>query len=226
MSRLHLLFALTFCGLAMLAGGCAGVAAGDGSIENPVHIPHVAGIDVDADGADWAAVPRMPTPFQADADSTVRLAWNETGLYGWVDVTDPNLQLHDGTPWTGDCFELFVDKAYVREDVEADTGKWSQYVFAVSSAGGCVMLAPDGHGHFLGTKGLSAACARTDAGYAIELRLAPEAMAPAKLAAGEKIGLNFAIDDSGEPVLQFFSDKETDEAHRRPSTWGTAVLAD
>ena len=37
---------------------------------------------------------------------------------------------------------------------------------------------------------------------------------------GTKLGMNFALDNDGEPVYQFFHDKNEDQGYRNPSTWG------
>ena len=49
-------------------------------------------------------------------------------------------------------------------------------------------------------------------------------MSPAKMEAGTKIGLNFALDDGGKRVEQFYDDGNPN-GYRRPNSWGAATLA-
>ena len=65
----------------------------------------------------------------------------------------------------------------------------------------------------------------TKDGYVIQFFIPAAMLKPAALQAGTKIGLNFAVDDDGKPIEQFFSDKNTDDGFKTPKNWGMAILA-
>jgi hypothetical protein len=199
---------------------------GDGNPGNPVVIPHAESINVDADPADWRLVPAMPAPFAKTRTSPLKLAWNDNGLYGLLQVKDKKVEADELSPWAADCLELWLDKDNSKEDSLVDTTQ--QYAFCPAEDGengkGAFLL-PDGSGGEMDEEGaIEVSWKKTSDGYVLEFSLDAKELAPAKLQSGTKIGLNFAVNDDGKTVVQFFSDKTADDGFANPGSWGTAVL--
>jgi len=197
-----------------------------GSPKNPVALPKAGKIKVDGDLADWAKIKALPMPFMKSATGPVKLAWNADGIYGAVVVKDKDLAVDPGSPWLGDCVEIWLEKDASRAfDMSVHASQIALVADPESKTGDCMIVVPAGSDDELdGEAGIVAKWKKTDAGYVIEFLLPAKTLAPAKMAAGTKIGLNLAIDDDGAPTAQFYCDKSTDEAYRTPELWGTIVL--
>ncbi len=197
-----------------------------GSPKNPVALPKVGKIKVDGKLGDWAKIKATPMPFMKAATGPVKLAWNAKGLYGAITVTDKELAVDPESPWKGDCVELWLEKDAARDFGMSENA--SQIIFVAdpeSKTGDCLVVVPQGSDDELdGEAGIVAKWKKTAAGYVIEFLVPAKTLAPAKMAAGTKVGLNFALSDAGKPTAQFYCDKNTDEAFKTPELWGTAVL--
>lgn len=198
---------------------------GDGSPDNPIQVAHISDVAVDADMGDWSQIASFPMPFMKNKKSSIYLGWNEKGLYGAVAAVDDKVVIQPDLPWTGDCFELWLDKSFSRA---ADRDEHCvQLLFTPDPKGkegkGLVQQVGE-NGLLPGPKGLECAWKKTDYGYNLEFFIPAAQLQPAKLRPGTKLGLNFALDNDGEPIYQFFHDKDTDEGYRNPSTWGAVVL--
>ncbi len=197
-------------------------AEGDGSVESPVKVGQLASVTVDGDAAEWASQPYMPAPFSKKAKSSVKLAWNEEGLYGLVTVTDNELTVDTINPWTADAFELWLERDFARAPY--DSRNAGQYVFVPGKGDAKASVIVPWGGTYNSEKNIKVASKKTDTGYVLEFFIPKTEMAPAKLEAGTKIGMNFAVDNNGEPAEQFFADKNTNEAYRTPKEWGAIQL--
>jgi len=200
---------------------------GAGTVDEPVEIPELTGsIDIDGDLADWEGIEPLPAPYQGLRRSSVHMAWNEAALWGAVAVRDSALSVDPTQPWQGDCFELFVEKDAAREPYRTDST--TQYAFAPdldSPNGECYVVVPYGRDEEIyGPSGIAALWQRTEEGYALEFMIPAALLQPATMAGGTKLGLNFAISDDGEPVEQFYSDKNKDDGYRTPRSWGRVVF--
>jgi len=216
----------------VLGFGCAAagrrqavVSGQSGKPTDPVYVYHAPrAITVDGDLSDWAGVPFMPLPFMQKGTSSFRLCWSEQGLYGAVVAKDESIEVTPDAPWQGDCAEFFVDKDFSRSwDMTENS---AQYTFAPdpnNQGGKCVVNVPQGAERDMDAD-IPAVWKRVPGGYVIEFLLPASLLAPAKMQAGTKLGLNFALDDGGQPVEQFFHDKDEDESYRSPETWGAVML--
>jgi cellulose/xylan binding protein with CBM9 domain len=203
------------------------VPTGDlGSPKNPIAVSMAAKIKVDGDLADWAKIKALPMPFMKSPTGPVKLAWSAAGLYGAITVVDKELAIDPGEPWSSDCVEIWVEKDAARAfDMGMNASQIALVADPDSKTGDCLVVVPSGSDAELdGEAGIVAKWKKTKTGYVIEFLFPAKALAPAKMVAGTKIGLNFAIDDDGAPVAQFYCDKSTDEAYRTPELWGTIVL--
>ena len=221
----HLACLLVAAGL-LVAGGCNQKmeVTGSGTMDDPVTIPYMGDpIVVDGDLSEWDNVGAMPAPF-AGHDANVKLAWREDGLYGAYWMADEDIRVYPGSPWEADSFELFIEKDYARAADWTDNSP--QWVFGPSadgSEGEALVMSPNG---VFSTKGIQAQWKKMadQPGYMVEFMIPADQMAPAQMQAGTKIGLNFATNNDGRPVVQFFSDKSTDQGFRTPKSWGSAIL--
>jgi len=197
-----------------------------GSPENPAGLPKVGKIKVDGNLADWAKIKPLPMPFMKSAIGPVKLAWNAKGIYGAVEIKDKELTVDPGSPWQGDCVEVWIEKAAGRDYSMGQHA--SQIAFVAdpeSKTNDCMIVVPAGSDAEMdGDAGMVAKWKKTTTGYVIEFLLPAKTLAPAKMAAGSKIGLNVAVSDDGSPTAQFYCDKNTDDAFRTPELWGTVIL--
>ncbi len=200
---------------------------GDGTKDNPVTIPMCGNITADGDLSDWAkaGIPGLPAPFAEMPTSPVHMCWSEKGLYIAANVVDDDLMVDPVNPWTADALEVWLDRKNSKAmDMVEGT---SQLVFFPDPQ------KKEGKGDWFevnayGAKPEAAKCMwqKTEAGYTLEIFLPGEFLKPAEMAAGTKMGMNFTLSKEGEPVIQFFSDKQVDNGYANPSTWGTIVLTD
>jgi hypothetical protein len=173
-----------------------------GSPQKPAPVPAAPGeITIDGDLADWAAVKPLPAPFDGREAGCLRLCWSPQGLYGAVTATGSRIVSNAQSPWKGDCLELFLDKAFTRAPKKSDTSV--QYVFAPGADGQPAIIWPAEV-----KDQLQAAAVPTKDGYTLEFFIPAKVMAPAKLQAGTKIGLNYALSDDGKTVETFFCSKD------------------
>jgi len=190
-----------------------------------VEVPRATGpMAVDGELSDWGRVRPLPEPFEGKQEGSFRFCWTERGLYGAVQARDDAIKTDEAEPWKGDCVELFVEKDYARSlDRSANS---AQYV---------ITPAPDagpGPARFMvvyGTNrgkeaGALAAWRPVPGGYTIEFFIPASMLAPARMAAGTKLGLNFVLNDDGVPVEQFYTDKQKNSAWRCPLRWGAVRL--
>jgi cellulose/xylan binding protein with CBM9 domain len=197
-----------------------------GSPKNPIAVSMAAKIKVDGDLADWAKIKALPMPFMKSPTGPVKLAWSAAGLYGAITVVDKELAIDPGEPWSSDCVEIWVEKDAARAfDMGINASQIALVADPDSKTGDCLVVVPSGSDAELdGEAGIVAKWKKTKTGYVIEFLFPAKALAPAKMVAGTKIGLNFALNDDGAPTAQFYCDKNTDEAYRTPELWGTIVL--
>ena len=227
MSKAAMFSLMLVMGIAMV--GCNGAGAGlvaiqgAGTEADPVQIPFASEIKIDGDAGEWT-VASLPLPFMKKDSGSVSLCWGEDGLYGLVKVADKAIEVDAQSPWMGDCIEVWIEKDFARAVDRTDNA--AQYVFAPNpdgKPGECIVVIPWGGENDL-EEDLKCAWKKTPRGYVLEFMISAKLLAPAKMAAGTKIGLNYAVDDGGEPVEQFFSDKDIDDGYRTPSSWGAAVF--
>jgi hypothetical protein len=200
-------------------------STGDGTPEKPVTIPMAAdAFKLDGDDADWAKIPAIPAPFAKKAAGCLKLAWREDGLYGLATIPDKDVKIDDANPWAGDCIEIFIEKDNAKSGEE--TNNSAQYAVAPDPAkdsGPCIIRVPWG-GTKDGETAIKAFWKKGKESYTLEFMFPKDMMTPAKLEAGTKLGFNYAIDDDGTAIEQFFSDKNNNAGYHNPSTWGTIIL--
>ncbi|MGD2174114.1 MAG: ankyrin repeat domain-containing protein [Candidatus Brocadiaceae bacterium] len=180
-------------------------------------------ITVDGDLGEWQGIPAMPAPFMEKDTSSVHLAWRQEGLYVAARVRDDSLTFNPEMPWAADSVELFVDKPFARADWHS--GEAEQYVFSPTpgSPGRAHVLIA--YGQNKGRESaLPAAWKPLEDGYMMEALIPSEFLQPARMEAGSTLGFNFAVNDDGTPVEQFYFDKDRDEAYARPMYWGAIRL--
>jgi hypothetical protein len=183
-----------------------------------------AALVVDGDPSDWQAVAPVPRPYHDGTPGSVKLCWREEGLYGLAVVADDSVTGNAEAPYAADGLELFLDRDFSRRLVK--TGTATQI---------CMGPAPErgpGPGHVVVTYGggraeaeaVECAWAPTPDGFVLEFLVPPGVLAPAALAPGTKLGLDFAVNDDGENLERFYRDMRIADGWRTPATWGVIVL--
>jgi hypothetical protein len=191
----------------------------------PVAIPHHADkVTPDADLGEWADIPPMPRPFDGEPLSSLRLCWNEQGIYGAVDAVDDDVRGNREKPWEADAALLFIEKDFARTARRSE--HVGQYAFgpAPEHGPGPAHIVVFGAG-WKPEPGVQCAWRRSASGYVLEFLIPAAALAPARMEEGCIVGLDFSIQDDGEPVEQFYSEAFHDGWHS-PITWGAASLSE
>lgn len=165
-----------------------------------------------------------------------KMAWDATGLYVWVDVTDADNKLlmaaAEGSFAIADVAEIWVDTLNTKERQRA------------RAAGQQFWIWPDGmvgHPEFTGgesTKDLTTgyiptkftmeslqrAVKKTDQGYTMEFHLPMERLRDAEMAAGKIVGFNMTV-ETGTKIHYYWSASKAVGTWGRPDTWGDILLA-
>ncbi len=180
----------------------------------PVFIPFAENITVDGEAEDWKGVRPFPAPFSNLDQSACKFAWNGSGLYGLVLAKDKRIEADVQKPWTADSFELFIDLTLERGFHMREHAV--QYAFLPGTEGNTARLVAGVE------RGSPPVCRwrPTSQGYALEFHLPASCLAPAQAAPRQQIGLNFALNNGGHPVQQFYSDKNKHKGYANPFTWG------
>jgi hypothetical protein len=202
------------------------LAMAKGTPTDPVPVPFVAEIKVDGDGSEWAKVPAMPLPYMKKDTSSLKLCWNAKGLYGFATLKTAKIPPSSDTPWGGDCVEVWLEKDFVRVADADETDHATQYAFAPnpdSAKGESTCVIAWGKDS---PAALKSAWKKTDGGFTIEFFIPVESLAPAKMKAGTKVGMNFSVDVAGKAIEEFYHDKDMDAGYRSPGLWGAAILTE
>jgi hypothetical protein len=185
-------------------------------------IPHAtAKFTIDGDGGDWSAIPALPAPYSHKDTGSLKLAWREDGLYGYVEVADASIEVDEATPWSADTLELWLDPTGKRGPDMDDSHQVAIAPNPLAGAGECVLVVSQGQ---IDANAVKRTWKARPGGYAIEFFIPAAELKPAKLEAGSKLGFSYSIDDDGKAIEQFVHDKDTDEGYHNPSTWGLIVL--
>jgi cellulose/xylan binding protein with CBM9 domain len=201
----------------------ARVAAWAAPVPPATPIPHAPkGLKVDGKLDDWKGVAPLPVPLTKKKAGAVRMAWSPDGLFFAIVTADKDIQQRNNEPWLADCVEIFLDKTFGRALVRDLTD--AQYAFVPGVAGNAPLaLIAFGANRRLAAN-MVCATTMTEAGYVMEILIPAAAVLPGKLAAGQKMGLNYAISDNGKVGEQFFTDKDTNSGWESAILWGPIVL--
>jgi outer membrane protein assembly factor BamB len=193
-----------------------------GSPARPVPVPRLPGAHAAGDGsASWSGVAPLPAPFSKRDAGALTLGWRDDGLYGVIQVAQAQVEVDEQHPWTKDCVEIWFETDCARF-VEMTENAF-QVIFAPkpsTGAGTCVVLVPQGR---LPPETITATWKPTADGYRIEFFI-PARELQVNMAGGARWGFNYAVDQRGKAVEQFFSDKGVDNGYGNPSTWGEIIL--
>ena len=74
--------------------------------------------------------------------------------------------------------------------------------------------------------GIQCAWQPSAGGYTLEFFIPAAVLRPARMQVGTKLGMNFALNNDGKAVEQFYSDKDVDRGYRTPISWGAVRLAE
>lgn len=170
------------------------------------------------DAADWAAITALPVPFLGKAAGSVKLGWREDGLYGCAQIADTKIVINEKAPWLGDAVELWLEPGATHRREMNDSVQVALAANPKAGAGPGIVMVAQG---IVNAKAVEVMWKQSRNGYTVEFFLPVQAIT---FAEGSKIGFNYAVDNDGAAIEQFFSDKNVDEGYSNPSTWGTIKL--
>ena len=205
-----------------LSAALPGASADVGSDQHPVAISQLPdGVTVSADAAPWSAIAALPAPFSRKAAGSLKLAWRADGLYGLLQATDAQITADSAAPWGRDCLELWLETDCARSYDMTDHA--FQIVLAPNpdaGAGRAIIVPANGH---IARDRIVATWKPVPGGYVLGFFL-PAAQLGLAMTPGAKIGMNYALDDKGVAVEEFYNDKDMEDGFRSPCRWGTIVL--
>lgn len=194
----------------------------------PVPVFHAAEpIAVDGQLDDWQDIPPIHLPSTGTGSAGVRLAWRAEGLHIAAEVEDDTVSGAPGKAWKNDGLELFIEADYGRSiDARKNPHAFKCSIVPLSEYGGVAHVDMD-YGTFAGRPDvIQAAWRRTSGGYTLELLIASEALSPADMAPGTKIGFHYALWDAGEIGEQFIDPAGKPGVWRTALYWGAIELTD
>lgn len=195
-----------------------------GSEKNPALVPQLTDrITVDGDPAKWEKIRALPAPYSRKEAGSLKLAWNADGLYGCLQVKVNKIRVDTAVPWHADAVELWLEQGAARsEEMNSNTCQIAFVPNPAAGAGKCTVVVPQGP---ISIGAINASWRPSDSGYVIEFFIPASELKVAKMAEGTKLGLNYAIDHEGNPIEQFYCDKEINLAYCNPSEWGMILLS-
>ena len=191
-----------------------------------VDVSHFDGkITIDGDLSEWKDVEFLWLPYHEAKSQTARFCWREEGLYGSVTVPDSSIEPNLELTHTGDALELWIESNLARSLDYTRNPYVHKFVFLPDARAG-----DGGKAHVQIVMGrfatqatpIAAACKVTAEGYDLEFLLPAEVLAPAKMAAGTKMGFHFVLFDHGSHVEEFVASVRY--FFRKPYLWGAIRL--
>jgi hypothetical protein len=197
----------------------------------PVLIPRAKGeIAVDGDLKDWADIPFLTPPSTRAASKITRLAWRPEGIYGALLVPDANVRVNPAAAWKGDCLELFLDANRGRAaDARKDPACTMAEIYPLPQAGEgkggsrITHARPQLQGR---TDVIPVAWKRTAGGYALEFFIPAEAIAPARMEKGTRVGFQYVLDDDGAALERFVRPDAAGPIWQTSLHWGVIELGE
>jgi len=185
----------------------------------PIDLPAAgAAITVDGDLSDWSSVAPLRLPSTGAASKHLRLAWTADGLLGALTARDAEIAVNAAKPWTADALEINLEMDAARRlAIQRRTPVGKLLLFPAAQKGPApagVMVQSGPYKRRL----VRAVSKRTSTGYEIEFLIAAEALAPAEMRAGAKLGFHFVLRNGGEVAEQF---ADMSKVH---TTWGSPVF--
>ncbi len=215
-----------------------------GSLESPVPVSRVQSkVIVDADAADWHGVIALPAPYSGLERGSLKLAWNEEGLFGIVEFGKHVSVADSERPPQSDRLELFLDSALSRvrsRDLVEDAlergrsqssfrAEWArQYTFGAGDSeeeNACSVHEIKLYRTTGPTDRIPFTCRMTDNGYVVEFQIPADELSEGSLRVGSRMGMNYAIRKKGA-TSEFFFEQTNRGAHAIPALWGTIQLSE
>jgi hypothetical protein len=194
-----------------------------GSDTNPVIVHKLPPGFFDADGktSKWPTITALPAPFSHKTAGMLRLGWTDDGLFGSLEATDATIAVDAFGPWTKDCLELWLETDAARSYDMSD----HSYQIALApnpdaGAGRAIVIAASGP---IPADRIDAHWRPMPGGYALEF-FVPAAQLKVAFHDGLTLGMNYAVDDKGIAIEEFYHDKDMDSGFCSPYTWGMIAL--
>jgi hypothetical protein len=192
----------------------------------PVPVPAAPGeMTLDAERKDWAGVEPLPRPLKNGKPGSMRMAWSEAGLHFFYETADGQIAVTENQPWLGDSLELFLDpgldRSFKRETPDMQLG----FMPAGKPGPGKLKIIYGSRRVINARENLRCVWTKTENGYAMEGIVPAEALESMKMKPGQKLGMNYAINNRGRPVEQFACDKNENDGWESAVLWAPLQLA-
>lgn len=165
----------------------------------------------------------LGAPYEGKAEGMLTIAWNTQGLYGSAKVPDTRIREDKSYPPNGDCIELYFQTDGVASKIvnQNSIGIWIAPVRGVDTC--LVWVKRDTV--VAAVESIPAHYTLNDtSGYILNFFIPASVFAPGKLSAGTHMPFTYCIGNRGEPLEQFYCNKEFDESLKKPLRWGTIIL--
>lgn len=180
-------------------------------------------VKVDGDASEWADISPLPQlPFDKKPGS-VKTAWNDTGLYGLLEMEDDDIKMNAEAPWTADSLELFIENDRKRVFSYRKNKYANQIIFSPDTENGegnARIYYSYGNAKDNPNHGGQAVWKKTEKGYIIEFFLSRVILDPIKLEAGTVIGFDLKLNNDGKTIERFNAGPDVKSMWSRPVTWG------
>ncbi|MBD3319978.1 MAG: hypothetical protein GF350_02680 [Chitinivibrionales bacterium] len=196
-----------------------------GSPANPAQVHYTeSGIELDGILDDWQTVTRLPAPYSEKEAGSLKLAWNEKGIYGAATVSDSSIVAAPGRQRQSDKVEIYIEKDFARAKSLTPYAVCYYFIPTPDSSAGTCMLWTWNHICDDDNEKLAGFWRSTEYGYSIEFFIPFEILSPATPDNGTVLGFTYTLSDEGTPLEQFFCNTSHDRYYRKPFRWGAVKL--
>ena len=191
-------------------------------VPSPLSIPHApAGMKIDGDFEKWNKVPLISKTANGQASRAARFAWGAEGLFGFICEPGP---ANDSGPRV-DMIELFIESDCGRSLDAHYTPHASQFCFAPNRELGPGRATVGAGGPYKYTPQLvPARWGMVGNAEAVEFLIPADALMPARMTAGSRIGFYYWLWAGGRRVEEFIDTEGKTGVWMRPLYWGSVVL--
>jgi len=202
-------------------------------------VPYFSGgFSIDGNLNKWESLPAIELKAEHGSDPAkqiLKLAWSNAGLFLYCKISDPNRQLDKAETanfWESDSVELWIDAYNTKEKFRAKHVGQQFWLWPAGSAsdatiiGGEVVTPSKGVYKYIPLRAnqLERWATQTADGYVMEVRIPPNMIADADLAAGRILGFNAYVNTMGGTDW-YWSAGDSVSTSVQPDTWGDLLLA-
>lgn len=193
----------------------------------PARVPRLPGpVTIDGDLADWKGVAPLVVPSTGAESRITKLGWSDKGLCVAMLVPDDHIEIKPGKPWVADSVEVFIEPDYARSfDARKSECAQKFLVYALPESGPGTAGVEISYGPYEEDPGVIRAAWRpVEGGYTLEFLVPRDALSPAAMADGTRMGFNYILRNNGKTMEEFVKAAGKASAWRKPLFWGAVLL--